>query len=132
MPRSTSPPKSKSAFRQVSPGTGFIQRQTSMGKVSTPRSPSIPAVAPVPQTQTVTVEHKTGIWDSMKQGFGWGIGTSIARSMFTPTVSPITLPAPSSAVPVSTTTSQELIGQPTYNQCRKEGGDHEACKQYLS
>jgi hypothetical protein len=70
----------------------------------------------------------------MKQGFGWGIGTSIARNIFgpDPTVSPIVPPAPSSVVPVQTTTSQELVGQPAYTQCRKEGGDHEACKQYIS
>ena len=129
MPRNNSPSKPKSAFRQVVPKSALTQR--------TPVVPHAPAasLAPLPQTvpQTVTVEHKTaGIWDSMKQGFGWGIGTSIARNMFTPTVSPIVPPASSSTASVPTNTVQELLNQPAYNQCRKEGGDHEACKQHLS
>lgn len=128
--RSNSPPKS--AFRKVTPRGGLTQR--------TPLAP-VPPLHPTPSTsavaqppQTVTVEHKTGIWDSMKQGFGWGIGTSIARNMFggAPTVSPIVPPASSSTVSVPTNSVQEIPNQPAYTQCRQEGGDHEACKQYLS
>lgn len=132
MPRSgSSSSQSKSAFRSVAPRGGLTQRTPV--PPSAP-SPSVPTPAPAPSVgapQTVIVEQQTSIWQSMKQGFGWGIGSSIARNMFVPapTVSPIVPPTPSSVVPVSTTTTQE---QPAYNQCRKEGGDHEACKQYLS
>lgn len=130
--RSKSPPKS--AFRKVPPRGDLTQR--------TPLPPPPPHISPLPSSsstvaqppQTVTVEHKTGIWDSMKQGFGWGIGTSIARNMFggAPTVSPIVPPASSSTVSVPIHTAQEIQNQPAYTQCRQEGGDHEACKQYLS
>jgi hypothetical protein len=126
MPRNNSPPKS--AFRQVNPNSGLIQRTPALFGPLMPRAPAPPVVP-----QTIPVEHKTGgILDSMKQGFGWGIGTSIARNMFTPTVSPIVPPASSSTASVPTNTVQELLNQPAYNQCRKEGGDHEACKQFIS
>jgi hypothetical protein len=123
--RSSSPPKS--AFRKVTPVGGLTQRTP----VASP--PSVPS-KPVGSPQTVVVEQQSSVWQSMKQGFGWGIGTSIARNMFGggPTVSPIVPPSASSVVSVPTNTTQELVSQPAYNQCRKEGGNHESCKQYLS
>jgi hypothetical protein len=128
--RSRSRSPSKSAFRQVAPKTSLTQR-TPVAP-SAPSAPS-PSVAPAQAPQTVVVEQQSSVWQSVKQGFGWGIGTSIARNMFGggPTVSPIVPPAASSVAPVLPNTTQELVGQPAYNQCRKEGGDHEACEHYL-
>ncbi len=128
MPRSNSPSRPKSAFRQVKPVPGLTQRTHVImaPKVTSPPSaPSAPSIMP----QTVMVEHKTGVWQSVKQGFGWGIGTNIARNLFGgPSVSPIVPSSASSAVPVPV---QESTKTPEYTQCLKEGGDHEACKQYL-
>lgn len=124
--RSSSPPKS--AFRKVTPVGGLTQRTP----VASP--PSVPS-KPVGSPQTVVVEQQSSVWQSMKQGFGWGIGTSIARNMFgggAPSVSPIVPPSASSTVSVPTNTVQEISNQPAYTQCRQEGGDHESCKQYLS
>lgn len=137
MPRTnSSSTQPKSAFHKVVPGGSLTRRTPVAPSVGTTvsRTPSAP-VAPSPSVpQTVVVEQQSSVWQSMKQGFGWGIGSSIARNMFShaPTVSPIVPPGPSSVVSVPTTTTQELVGQPAYNQCRKEGGDHEACLQHLS
>ena len=128
--RSRSRSPSKSAFRQVAPRASLTHRTPVAHSV--PSAPS-PSVAPAPAPQSVIVEQQSSVWQSMKQGFGWGIGTSIARNMFGggPIVSALVPPAPSSVVPISGNTTQELVNQPTYNQCRKEGGDHEACEHYL-
>ena len=43
--------------------------------------PSTPTPTQVPQT--IQVQHETpSMWSSVKQGFGWGVGTSIARNIF--------------------------------------------------
>ena len=129
--RTSSPPKS--AFRKVTPSVGLTQRTPAVTVSSIPR-PSAPTPV-VPAPQTVVVEQQSSVWQSMKQGFGWGIGSSIARNMFgggATSVSPIVPPSTSSTVSVPTNTVQEISNQPAYTQCRQEGGDHESCKQYLS
>lgn len=126
--RSHSPPKS--AFRPVVPKAGLTQRTPVVPSSSAP-----PVATPsVGNPQTVVVEQQSSVWQSMKQGFGWGIGTNIARTMFgpAPTVSPIVPPSAPSTASVPTNTVQELSNQPAYNQCRQEGGDYESCKQYLT
>jgi hypothetical protein len=130
MPRTnSSSSQPKSAFHKVVPGGSLTQRTPVASLVhSAPPTPVVPA------PKTVVVEQQSSVWQSMKQGFGWGIGSSIARNMFGggPTVSPIVPPSPSSVVSVPTNTTQDLGNQPAYTQCRKEGGDHEACAHYLS
>ena len=63
----------------------------------------------------------------MKQGFGWGIGTSFARSFFGG--APVTV-APPVASP-QPQASSEVIETKQYQQCILEGGGHEGCKHYL-
>lgn len=124
--RTSSPPKS--AFRKVTPSVGLTQRTP----VVLP--PSVPSKL-VGSPQTSVVEQQSSVWQSMKQGFGWGIGSSIARNMFgggATSVSPIVPPSASSTVSVPTNTVQEISNQPAYTQCRQEGGDYESCKQYLT
>jgi hypothetical protein len=84
------------------------------------------------------VQSKTGLFQSIKEGFGFGVGTNIARSIFGPSEA-----APASATPVSTSdvTSSPSLVQPlqekqkkapidlVYTQCMLEGGTEDFCKQ---
>ena len=39
--------------------------------------------SPTQAPQTIQVQQETpSMWSSVKQGFGWGVGTSIARNIF--------------------------------------------------
>jgi hypothetical protein len=45
--------------------------------------PHTPIPSPSSKPQTIQVQHETpSMWSSVKQGFGWGVGTSIARNIF--------------------------------------------------
>lgn len=68
MPRNSS--SSKSSFR--SPTKSHISK---------PVYKPAPPPSPVPQTISVQQESPS-MWSSVKQGFGWGVGTSIARNIF--------------------------------------------------
>jgi hypothetical protein len=60
-----------------------------------PHQKSLPLPAPKPYYPPQTsLTQSSGVWDSVKQGFGWGVGTSIARSLFTPSAPASTAPAP--------------------------------------
>ena len=92
---------------------------------------SAPAPAPAPAAlppQAVTAERSFG--QALKEGFGWGIGTSIARNIFggnTQTVHHTTAaPAPASGP------EPAILKNPEYEQCMKESFNNaETCKQYL-
>ncbi len=82
---------------------------------------------------------------SMKEGFGWGIGTSIARSMFgggSASVAPAAVaPAPVQAQgpvpvqaqgPVQAQRIPEQDNQLIYQKCMEDTDNkHELCKQYI-
>ena len=53
----------------------------------------------------------------VKQGFGWGLGNSLAHRLFTTT----------SETPIPEPVSTQL----TYKQCMLDFDDEAACKQYL-
>lgn len=70
MPRSQSKPTYSSSKTSHPSNTNHIT-------IPKPTAPAVPA------TQTVVVEQQPrSIMSSIKDGFGWGIGTSIARSIF--------------------------------------------------
>jgi hypothetical protein len=93
------------------------------------------------QTQQVNVASSTGIFQSMKEGFGWGIGSSIARSMFgggSASVAPAALVAPAPApapAPASAPVIQRIPDQSDqliYQKCMEDTDNkHELCKQYI-
>ena len=109
--------------------------------------PRPPAVAPVPSSTPVQVQSKTGLFQSIKEGFGFGVGTSIARSMFgqsesaapsapaaPPSVAaPLATPPSVAALPSVVSPSQEKQKKVTfdlvYTQCMLEGGSEDFCKQ---
>lgn len=76
----------------------------------------------------------------MKEGFGWGIGSSIARSMFGGTalasasvapVAPVAPAAPASVAPVIQRIPEQS-DQLIYNKCMEDTDNkHELCKQYI-
>jgi len=71
-----------------------------------PKALPTPAPAPYipPQSSVQTVQMQApGVWDSVKQGFGWGVGTSIARSFFGPSESK----SSTSSNPTSTPLTQQ-------------------------
>lgn len=111
-----------------------MPRANSSSRSPVPRSPYKPATvapppkhistpitpAPVPTTVHHTVEAPT-LGQSMKQGFGWGMGSAIAHRIFGAT--PV----------VNHTTTMVVSSNPEYEKCMKESfNDKEACKQYLS
>ena len=78
---------------------------------------------PTYPTHPVTAPQQGGIWQSVKEGFGWGVGTSIARRMFGPSTEP--LPAPTH-VPQRVTYKS---GNVEYEKCLEEAhGDEKACE----
>jgi hypothetical protein len=46
--------------------------------------PTVPSVSQVPSTTPAINIGQPTMWDSVKQGFGFGVGSSIARSIFEP------------------------------------------------
>lgn len=76
------------------------------------------------------------MFDSMKQGFGWGIGTSIARRIFGPseTTTVVQAPAPVPASPIIYSPTR-IIGSTSttaeYEKCLEENNDKEGCKHLL-
>lgn len=64
----------------------------------------------------------------MKEGFGWGIGSSIARSMFNNDRPSVAQPVPvTTSLPKQEPESDQLI----YNKCMEDNNNnHEMCKQY--
>ena len=92
------------------------------------RTPAVPirrsqSIRYAPAPATTAVHHKMeqpSVWDSVKSGFGFGIGNSIAHRMFGPTYT------------VEHKHSEQLKN-PEYEQCMKESFNNtEACKQYLT
>lgn len=81
--------------------------------------------APAPTAPAPTLGQAPTLFDSMKQGFGFGIGSSIARNLFEhkPTV-PAT--APAAAVTASNDPTKE------FKQCMERTfNNYEACELYL-
>ena len=78
------------------------------------------------------------IFQSIKQGFGFGLGNSIAHSLFSPkqvtTVEPDVKASRSigASSASSTSATQDMTGQNEYLQCMKEGGTEDSCKQYIA
>lgn len=108
----------------------------------TPRFPvytppkSLPPPPPTSYTspQTSIVQHQApGVWDSVKQGFGWGVGTSIARSIFTPTTPTYSPPPSNTPSPQATQSApkcQEF--QTSFDVCVKAAPhDIQTCQEQL-
>lgn len=126
MPRSTDSFKSNKLSRQSSVSS-VIPRppSTSMPSVPTMPHPLVPTNPPV------IVAKPPGLWDSVKQGFGFGAGSAIANNLFRATPVQAQTP-PSSVGPVGASSTQDATGTIQYVQCVKEGGTHDACKHHLS
>ena len=86
--------------------------------MKTRRRPSN-SVSTIPTvTQPSVIPMKESSFGSMvKQGFGWGLGSSLAHRLFTPT----------NEKPIS----EPVLTQLTYKQCMLDFNDEAACKQYL-
>ena len=73
--------------------------------------------------------------DNIKQGFSFGIGSSLAHRLVnnifgsSQTKEQSTLQTP--IVPTSKTENTSLDNQLAYQQCLKDNGDHDKCKDYL-
>ena len=106
----------------------------------TPTVPSaIPSSMPM-QHEPFQVQSKTGLFQSIKEGFGFGVGTNIARSMFgpsepaapsgTPTAAPPSVAAlPPTVVSPSEEKQKKVSVDLVYTQCMLEGGSEDFCKQ---
>jgi hypothetical protein len=102
-----------------------------------------PTAAPIPvasssmplQHAPLQVQSKTGLFQSIKEGFGFGIGTNLARSMFGPSepAAPAAPPTvgtpPTPLVPPSQEKQKTVAFDLVYTQCMLEGGTDDFCKQ---
>jgi hypothetical protein len=75
---------------------------------------------------------------TVKEGFSFGVGTSIARNIvdriFGSSAPHVPSPPAVPAAPISTAVdSTKSIGadQMLYHKCIQDGGKHETCKDYL-
>ena len=91
---------------------------------------SLPATRPtIPQ---VPVQQQSSFGQMIKDGFAFGIGSSIAQRLFGPS-KPVQQAPPletASVNPVSKNI-KDMTDQVMYNQCILEGGTEEVCKQYM-
>ncbi len=116
-----------------------MPRSAGSSRISkTPRFPiytppkSLPLPPPVSYTPPQNSIQAPGVWDSVKQGFGWGVGTSIARSIFSPTM-PTYSPPPSNTAQQATQPApkcQEF--QTSFDICVKAAPhDIQTCQEQL-
>ena len=80
----------------------------------------------MPRQEPITVKPPS-FGQSVKEGFSFGIGTSIARNV----VDRLFGTALPLSKPVVTPSKPPLEEQLAYQQCLKDGGDHEKCKDYI-
>lgn len=95
----------------------------------------------MPSPNQVVVQNQQTLGQSIKQGFGFGMGTHLSSWLFgqprvevtgSTTQSTVTAPTiktePTSSVVKEIQIPQE---QRMYHQCILEGGSEEMCKQYI-
>lgn len=91
---------------------------------------SKPSSHPPIVTQQQNQYQYPSIGEIVKQGFGFGIGSSLANRV----VASVLGPTHHQSQPIqvsSQETKREPVHSIAYNQCVLEGGNHEVCKQYL-
>jgi hypothetical protein len=93
----------------------------------------------MPRSQPIEVKPPS-FGQSVKEGFSLGVGMSLARNLvdglFGNKAAPTVVVAPPAAPAVPTPTilgpnKAPLEQQLAYQQCLKDGGDHEKCKDYM-
>lgn len=91
--------------------------------MSYPSSASVPSTS---QSAPVTIQHQeSSFFSSLRQGFGWGIGTTFARSLFDS-------PQKQSQEQVQTVKPQQEEHYKDYKQCIQKGNFHDSCKHLIS
>jgi hypothetical protein len=97
-----------------------------------PVAPPPPVASPPPSQLTpLEVKSKTGLFQSIKEGFGFGVGTHIAHKVFGPSAPAETSgqPTPLPNVPPSQEKQKTVSTDHVYNQCILEGGTETFCRQ---
>jgi len=72
------------------------------------------------------------LFQSIKQGFGFGLGNSIAHRLFSPNQVITVEPDVKASRSIGASATQDMTGQIEYLQCMKEGGTEDSCKQYIA
>lgn len=93
-----------------------------------------PPTTPIPSMPTTTTQPSS-FGQIVKEGFAFGIGSSIAQRLFGPTkhIEHHIVMKSNETNPTGSLSNKEQINpdQKLYNQCMLEGGTEEACKQYI-
>jgi hypothetical protein len=87
---------------------------------------------PTGQLEPFQVKSKTSLFQSIKEGFGFGVGTSLAHKVFGPSAPehPQTATAqPASHAPPSQEKQKTVSIDHVYNQCILEGGTESFCRE---
>jgi len=106
----------------------YFDRLEKMPRRTRNRVELLPLPKPKPLSLPLPQRQNSGFLETVKEGFGFGIGSSIARSMFDS--GSFSASSTASSHPFAPTTTEPKETK-EYTQCRKEGGDHESCKQLL-
>lgn len=136
MPRSQAKSSSsKSVSRTSSHQQDYMRPMTYTGAVL-PRPPT----TPIPNTLPTQTPTTSSFGQIVKEGFGFGIGSSIAQRIFGPS-RPVVIhekeinqpKAANEAVQTSNPSKESMLkpDQQLYNQCILEGGTESVCKQYI-
>ena len=127
MPRSTSSSASSSRKSSFSSRPSSHGSSASLSRPVTPNVPKAPHPTPVgsPALQPIQVDHSRTLGQSIKDGFGFGIGSAFAHRIFGGS-------AKVEHVHTQTTQTQTQNQNPEYAQCLKESNqNYDACKHLL-
>jgi hypothetical protein len=99
---------------------GVIRREKKLAKLEMPRSDSkrTPVVFPKSPVAIPITVQRPSLLESAKEGFGLGIGVSIARNI---------VDRAFSSIDKSLTEKKPLIKSKEYMQCMDDGGNEEMC-----
>lgn len=86
---------------------------------------------PPQQSQQLGSPSLSSLFQSIKQGFGFGLGNSIAHRLFSPNQVITVEPDVKASRSIGASSTQDMTGQIEYLQCMKEGGTEDSCKQYI-
>lgn len=130
MPRRSSSSHRSSSHGSSSHRSSQPHQMTSYTGPILPRPPTqVPSSQPPVVTQQQSQYQYPSFGQIVKEGFGFGIGSSIANRVVSSVLGPTQQSQP---IQVSSQeTKREPVYSVAYNQCVLEGGNHEVCKQYL-
>jgi hypothetical protein len=104
-------------------------KSNKLSKSVPPAKPAIPL--PKPAIPTPPTPSSPGFMDTMFQGFAWGTGSSLARRIFEPKITPESVPAqvPNHNLQPSILTPDDIFKK--YQECLERNDPNVICETLL-